>query len=103
MTPLFWCLSILAWTMRVVSGCEGLIMDDPKLLFACILHADIACRHMLSEVVRLHVISLGSRDQVAANCDCDISLSLHPDVSKNFAGMTASSLNVCSTLHWYVG
>ncbi len=61
-----------------------------------------ACRDMLSEAFGLHVISLGSRDQVAANCDCDISLFLHPGVSKDFAGMTASNLNVCSTLHWYV-
>ncbi len=66
---------------------------------------------MLSEIFRLHVISLGSRDQmslmicndVAATCDCDVSLFLHPGVSKDFASTTASNLDVCFTLHWYVG
>ncbi len=58
-------------------------MDDPELLFAC--------RDMLSEIFRLRVILLGSRDQmslmicsaIAATCDCDISLFLHPGVSKD--------------------
>ena len=63
----------------------------------------IAGRDMLSEVFRLHVISLGSKDQIAANCACDISLFLHPSVSKDFASVTASNLDVCFTLHWYVG
>jgi len=50
-----------------------------------------ACRDMLAEIFRLRVILLGSRDQmslmicsaIAATCDCDISLFLHPGVSKD--------------------
>ncbi len=52
-THFLWSLSILAWTMQAVSGCEGLIIEDPELLFACILHAE-TCSQKFSDCMSSH-------------------------------------------------
>ncbi len=55
-------------------------------------------RHALrSFETACHLTTVGSRNQLVANCDCDIRLFLHPDIPKDFADMTASNLYVCST------